>query len=74
MSRKKILDRFTDLKVSRQRKHQLRKVALGLCQVCFKDRVTSTYCRLHADRANGRSKRYYRDVVKPRKERENDTK
>lgn len=32
--RKIIQDQFTELKVSRQRKWQLRKAVLGLCQIC----------------------------------------
>lgn len=48
----KIHDEFTDLKVSRQRKYQLRKIKLGLCRVCGNPIVTSYHCRYHADQAN----------------------
>lgn len=34
MGRIKIIDEFTDLKVSRQRKSQLRKAKQGLCILC----------------------------------------
>ncbi len=71
---KKIVDEFTNLKVSRQRKHQLRKIALGLCMICPNKLVTKNYCRFHAEKQNDSSRRYYRDIVKPRRESENETK
>lgn len=46
---KKIIDQFTDLPVSKQRKHQLRRKAAGLCEVpgcCFPP-VGKSYCKYH---------------------------
>lgn len=34
--------------VSRQRVHQLRKKAKGICVVCTKKAVTAQHCRFHA--------------------------
>jgi hypothetical protein len=41
-----IRDDFTSLKVSRQRRYQLRRLARGLCQQCGKrPLVTLAYCQ-----------------------------
>lgn len=42
---KKIHDEFSSLQVSRQRKYQLRKKKLKLCQECGGKRLTGTHCR-----------------------------
>ena len=39
MANKKIIDEFTDLPISRQRKYQLRNKALGLCILCQENAV-----------------------------------
>jgi len=36
-----IKDEFTHLKISRQRKHQLRRIRDGLCEICGEPRVGS---------------------------------
>ena len=43
-----IQDKFTSLKVSRQRRYQLRREAAGLCRLCG-DKATpeSAYCKKH---------------------------
>ncbi len=43
----KIQDRFTKLKVSRQRLYQLRHVAAGLCQYCNRKLYSKTKCHKH---------------------------
>jgi hypothetical protein len=44
-SRKKIVDEFSHLKVSRQVKYQLRKKKAGMCEQCGqKPRVTTAMC------------------------------
>lgn len=53
-----ILDAFTDLKVSRQRKWQLRQEAKGLCQVCPEPEFMACKCKKHYRRwANAQAKR-----------------
>jgi sulfatase maturation enzyme AslB (radical SAM superfamily) len=43
----KIIDQFTNLKVSRQRKWQLRKKVQGKCQECGEPVVYSGWCYKH---------------------------
>ncbi len=42
--------------ISRQRKWQLRKKALGLCTICGKESTTADYCKKHAKERNERKK------------------
>ena len=42
-----IIDRFTGLRVSRQRKWQLRKVVQGRCVVCGQQAVSGGLCLKH---------------------------
>jgi hypothetical protein len=44
---KKIVDRFTDLPVSRQRKYQLRMKARRRCIICGEPAVRRVYCLYH---------------------------
>lgn len=44
---KPIQDKFTGLKVSHQRKTQLRYREKGLCIICGKTRITSQLCEFH---------------------------
>lgn len=44
---KKIMDRFTDLPVSRQRKYQLRMKARKRCIICGEPVVRTAYCLYH---------------------------
>ena len=46
-SRKPIQDEFTALKVSRQRKWQLRRLKAGLCQICSAPAEPSGRCKKH---------------------------
>jgi hypothetical protein len=41
VSRRKIIDEFSNLPVSRQRKAQLRAVKRGLCACCFKRKAVN---------------------------------
>ena len=52
-----IQDQFTKLKVSRQRKWQMRRQATGLCKLCPSPRATDTYCLWHAILARDRQHR-----------------
>lgn len=49
MARPRIIDEFTDLPVSNQRKWQLRKSAQGLCIICGnpKDHESAEHCATH---------------------------
>jgi hypothetical protein len=51
MSRKRILDQFAHLDVSRQRKYQLRKAARHKCVICGKPEVMKGLCERHYKRA-----------------------
>jgi hypothetical protein len=51
-----ITDEFSDLKVSRQRKYQLRHKNIGLCRLCSKEAVNAHYCQDHTEKAQARSK------------------
>lgn len=42
-----IIDEFTHLPVSRQRKHQLRKEKLGICSICTKPATSGNFCEVH---------------------------
>ena len=44
---KPIIDEFTDLPVSRQRKKQLRNIKKGLCEKCSKKIFKSNLCKDH---------------------------
>ena len=43
----KIIDQFTDLKMSRQRKWQARHRAAGLCIECNEEAASKSYCKFH---------------------------
>jgi hypothetical protein len=43
----KIIDQFTDLKISRQSKWQARHRAAGLCIECGDKLVSKSYCKYH---------------------------
>ena len=43
----KIIDEFTDLPVSRQYKHMLRKNKAGLCRLCDQKMVSGGFCLNH---------------------------
>jgi hypothetical protein len=47
-TRKKIVDEFTDLPISRQQKWQLRRAKEGRCIICGEPKVTAWYCLKHA--------------------------
>ena len=47
-TRKKIMDEFTDLPVSRQQKWQLRRAKEGRCVICGEPKVTAWHCLKHA--------------------------
>jgi hypothetical protein len=47
---KAILDRFTKLGVSRQRKYQMRHDRAGLCNLCPRPAVMAFHCLEHAVR------------------------
>lgn len=51
MSRKRILDQFAHLDVSRQRKYQLRQAAQHKCMICGKPEVMKALCEKHYKRA-----------------------
>ena len=60
--RAKIIDEFTDLPVSRQRKCQLRHNKSGLCMTCGKPSVFGGRCLKHAkaNYKNTKLRRYMR--------------
>jgi hypothetical protein len=45
--RKPIQDEFTALKISQQRKWQLRRIKAGLCQICSAPMLSSGLCKKH---------------------------
>jgi len=47
--RKRIKDKFTNLKVSRQRKYQILHQRAGLCIKCPEKAVAGRYCQRHHD-------------------------
>lgn len=48
MAKKRIVDEFTDLKVSRQRKYQLRQAAKRKCVLCGRKCYQgSVFCKSH---------------------------
>jgi hypothetical protein len=47
-TRKKIVDEFTDLPISRQQKWQLRRAKEGRCVICGDKKVTAWHCLKHA--------------------------
>jgi hypothetical protein len=58
-----IKDKFARLKVSRQRKYQLRMLAKGRCLLCGEPAVTSSHCLRHAIacRENFRARMNFRE-------------
>lgn len=56
-----ILDQFTKLAVSRGRKHQLRRKALGLCGIahCLNPIVTASFCIVHAAQLREKTRAKY---------------
>ena len=58
-----IKDKFTTLKVSRQRKYQLRMMAKRRCMLCGEAAVTRSHCAQHAIayRENYRARMNFRD-------------
>ena len=53
MSNAPIQDRFTKLKVSKQRKYQLRQRAKGKCEKCSRD-AEDVLCDFHKQKAKKR--------------------
>ena len=53
-STKLILDRFTKMDISRQRKYQLRHANTGKCLMCSRKAVSTTLCLKHL--INGRER------------------
>jgi hypothetical protein len=47
-TRKKIVDEFTDLAISRQQKWQLRRAKEGRCVICGEPKMTAWHCLKHA--------------------------
>ncbi len=47
-TRKKIVDEFTELPISRQQKWQLRRAKEGRCVICGEPKVTAWHCLKHA--------------------------
>ena len=47
-TRKKIVDEFTDLPISRQQKWQMRRAKEGRCVICGDKKVTAWHCLKHA--------------------------
>jgi hypothetical protein len=47
-TRKKIVDEFTELPISRQQKWQLRRAKEGRCVICGQPKVTAWHCLRHA--------------------------
>jgi hypothetical protein len=47
-TRKKIVDEFTELPISRQQKWQLRRAKEGRCVICGDPKVTAWHCLKHA--------------------------
>jgi hypothetical protein len=47
-----IIDEFTMLNVSRQRKYQLRKRKLRKCVICGEQAVTAFHCETHRQKTN----------------------
>jgi hypothetical protein len=67
--RRKIVDEFTALTVSRQRKYQLRKRRDNLCTECGQPAVSASRCLRHLVKARekqrdmqGLKRRYYRTL------------
>jgi len=53
---KKITDKFSKLKVSRQRKYQLRQIAMGKCPQCSEPGAPY-YCKKHMLKARERDRK-----------------
>lgn len=60
---RKIEDEFTGMKVSRQRKSQLRKKKAGICMDCDKPLETKNYCRFHSNKRNSYNLRRKKEAV-----------
>ncbi len=56
----KIKDEFSNLKISRQYRYQLRQQKKGLCILCREKRVTAFHCRKHA-KAHARDTKRWRE-------------
>lgn len=58
-----IHDEFTDLKISRQRKYQLRKTRDGQCRICgdMASPFSRGYCKYHRRKKLESRRRYYRE-------------
>lgn len=63
-STQKIIDEFTDLPVSRQRKRQLRLKRDGQCIICGRKLVTANHCAFHARAASHHSSKHNRKIRK----------
>ena len=61
LSMKKIIDQFTELPVSRQRKQQLRRKAKGLCEApgCPDPPLGDSYCKKHLRIKSARLRRKF---------------
>jgi hypothetical protein len=53
-----IIDQFTNLVVSRQRKYQLRNINEGKCCICGNPLANKSHCQFHAEMANAATKRF----------------
>ena len=56
---RKIIDEFTHLNVSRQRKWSLRRKRDGLCTICGEPSVTAMYCLKHSVYARDYQRKYH---------------
>lgn len=56
-----IIDEFTHLPVSRQRKHQLRKQKQGLCMICAAPAVNAFFCPAHLETVRTYQRTKYRE-------------
>lgn len=54
MSNSPIQDKFTKLKVSKQRRYQLRNRQNGKCEICAKNAVKWNLCNEHVNKAKKR--------------------
>lgn len=59
-----ITDEFTHLKVSKERKYQLRRQRDGLCIICGKQPYDKLYCQKHAEAIRARNRERYRRLKK----------
>jgi hypothetical protein len=59
---KKIIDEFTNLKVSRQRRWQLRHVKKGLCAKCGKPSISGGLCIYHRIKEAKKDRRRHKSI------------